>query len=78
MKTKNYAFQVEDIGNGLKNITGLSYAVYEVLFRGTFTKETYEGAVWILVHELERISELTEKIIEEMYEDMRKDKEKTT
>lgn len=71
---KNYAMKVEDIGHGLKNLLGLSYAVYEVLFRGSFTPETYEGAVWILLGEVERLSKMTESIYEAMYEEMKNEK----
>lgn len=74
MKTKNWASEVEDIQVGLKNLTGLSYAVYEVLFRGAFTPETYEGAVFILLKEAERLTEETEKIVKGMYEERKNEK----
>lgn len=74
MKTKNWAFEVEDIHVGLKNLAGLSYAVYEVLFRGAFTPETYEGAVFILLKEAERLAEETEKIVKGMYEEQKNEK----
>lgn len=68
MRKKNYAAEVEDISIGLKNLTGQCYAVYDALFRGTFTPDTYEGAVFILLRETERLSELAEKIVQKMYE----------
>ena len=67
MKTKNWAIEVEEIQMGLHNITGLCQAVYEVLFRGAFTPESYEGAVFIMLQETQRLSETAEKIVNEMY-----------
>lgn len=74
MKTKNYAIEVENIGIGLRNLTGLSNAVYDSLYHGTFTPDAYEGAVFILVQETQRLSNLTEDIVKKMYEDVRHEK----
>ena len=74
MKTTNYACKVEDIGIGLKNLTGLGYAVYDALYRGTFTPDTYEGAVFILIQEAQRLSDITDKVVNEMYGEMKNDK----
>lgn len=74
MKTKNYASTVEDISIGLRNLTGLGLAVYDALYRGTFTPEAYEGAVFILTQEIQRISDATDKIVNEMYEELKHEK----
>lgn len=74
MKQKNYAAEVEDISIGLKNITGLCYAVYEALYRGAFTPDTYEGAVFILLQETQRLSDLAEEVAKNLFEEIRNEK----
>lgn len=74
MKIKNYAGTVEDISIGLRNLTGLGFAVYDALFHGTFTAEAYEGAVFILTQEIQRMSDAAEKVVNEMFEDMKNEK----
>lgn len=68
MNKENFAVEVEDISVGLKNLTGLCYAVYEALYRGAFTPDAYEGAVFILLQETQRLSDLSEVIVTKMFE----------
>lgn len=74
MKIRKYAYKVEDIGIGLHNLTGLVNAVYDALYHGTFKTDAYEGAVFILTQEVQRLSDLTEKVIDEMFEEMKHEK----
>lgn len=67
MKKKNWEFEVEEIELGLHNLTGLSNAVYEVIYRGVFTPEAYEGAVFILSQEIQRLYEKAQQIVAGMY-----------
>lgn len=72
MKFNKFVDEVESIDLGLKNLEGLSFAIYEALFRGTFKPETYEGAVIILQEEVQRLSARAEKIVASLYEEKNK------
>lgn len=74
MEIRKYAYKVEEIGIGLHNLTGLGNAVYDALYHGTFTADGYEGAVFIFTQEVQRLSDLTEKVINEMYEELKHEK----
>lgn len=74
MNDFNYAREVEDIAIGLKNLTGLSYAVYEALYRGAFSPDTYEGAVYILLQEAQRLSDASERLILKMFDSQKRAK----
>lgn len=74
MGIRKHTYKVEEIGNGLNNLTGLGYAVYEAIYHGTYTPAAYEGALSILVNEIRRLSELTDEVIEEMYEELKHEK----
>lgn len=68
MKFNKFVDEVESIDLGLKNLEGLSLAIYEALFRGTYKPETYEGAVIILQEEVQRLSARVEKMLTALYE----------
>ncbi|MBQ5608108.1 MAG: hypothetical protein IIU86_03700 [Oscillospiraceae bacterium] len=67
MENKDYKEEMDNLSGSLKNLLGLGYAVYESIFRGAFTPATYEGAVFILIQEIQRLSEQAEMIVKDVY-----------
>lgn len=67
-----FASKMEDVSMSIENLLGLGYAVYDALYSWVFTAATYEGAVFILNQEIERILEKSKALTEEMYAEARK------
>lgn len=68
----SFASKMEDVSVSIENLLGLGYAVYDALYSGVFTAATYEGAVFILNQEIERILDKSKALTEEMYAEARK------
>ena len=68
------ASKIEDIAISLWGLSSLVVALQEAILHGTFTPQTYDGALFALHQSIERVEDDTRNMADQLYQRAREER----